>query len=249
MQMANALKLTALFLVLLVVGDRVLATVGRFVVDGSPDRFVRIYSKSYDADVIVLGDSRADRHFPANRLSRALGVEVMNLGIGAESMVLAEILLSDYLDQGRTPDRVLIEVNCLVVAPERVGDMHFFGLYSDRIREHVRRSQPNVYFASKLLRLVHYNSGMFYRALFAHINPKADRLHAAAISEAAVERLRREPPRTFRIYDENIAALKRIAAMSVEERLPAGAVCCTLLAHLRRPTASACGRSVARRHC
>lgn len=214
MPLLRSMKFAVLFVVLLIGGDRLLSEAILLVVDASPDRFIQIYSKSYAADVIVLGDSRADRHFPAARLSQVLDAEVMNLGIGGLSMTVSELLLSDYLDGGRVPERVVVELNSLLVRPDHIGDMHFFGLYSKRIREHTRQSEPKLYRGSQLLRLLYFNSGMFYRVLFSHIQPESDRLHSAAMSEAAVERLRQESTKTYRLRQKNLAALRRIGELS-----------------------------------
>lgn len=205
-----------LFVGALVVGDRLLAAVGELVVARSPDRFVQVYSDTHAADVLVFGNSRADRHFPATRLSKTLEQEVVNLGIGAESMALAEVLLRDYLDRGRAPNLIIIEITCLMANPERVGDMHFLGLFSDRIRDLTRTSRPPIYVASQFLRLTHFNSGMFYRALYAHLRPRADRLHAASIGAAALRQLREEPQRALRAHPANLAALERIVALAAD---------------------------------
>ena len=101
--MPRVVTFLLLFVPALFVGDRILGELCAWLVSKSNDRYVEVYEGRAKAEVLVIGNSRADNHFPPQMMSALLGERVVNLGLGGVSGMLAEVLLVDYVENNDPP--------------------------------------------------------------------------------------------------------------------------------------------------
>jgi hypothetical protein len=205
---------------LLVAGDRVFSAVGKQALSSSSDRFVQLYEGMQEPGILIVGNSRADRHFPSTRLEHAVGIDVANLGLGGVSMSIAELLVRDYVDSIGPPALLIVEVSNLVTSAERVGDMQFLGLYSERIRQLTFERAPEIYYASTFLNLMYFNSKMAYRAAYGVFRVDTDRLHRASVTQAGLDAFREGDFSSFASKSENEQALRRIRDFAEQNDVP-----------------------------
>ena len=216
----KAILITVAFLCALIAGDRVISWGLRTAMSYSQNRFVDLYQGRFTPGVLVLGNSRSDRHFPAPQVAEISGVDVANLGLGGESTMLSEALLYDYVDRVGKPQLLIVEASNLSVAPDNMGDMRLFGTYSERIRELTRQWKPKLYYTSALFNLFQLNNEMFFRVMLAIVRKERDRRHFAVIPDVMVERLRTEKARPIDLREANRNALLRILKYTEERDIP-----------------------------
>ncbi len=212
---ATPLRLAALALVVFFAGDRLIAAGLAWLVTQSPDRFVAIYGDVAPADVVALGNSRVDRHFDPEMVKAKTGLELVNLGIGLNSMALSEVLLDDYLERHPKPQTVVIEVTHLQI-PATVGELKLLTAFSPAMRGFLRETAPRLYYAGQLSHLFRLNSDLFFRALYSLVAGPEPRLYPAEAG-AIVAREKLEDPERMVIAPGNGEALARVAALAKAE--------------------------------
>lgn len=145
--------------------DRVAGYVLNGVVKQSGFRFSEVYAGENDAEVIILGNSRAVNAFYAPEMEQELGRSVFNLGYNGMSMELCEVVFLDYLEHNERPSIVILEVTNLNVSNGLLKDFKLFAGMSARISELLRRDESVLYRASQLTHLYRFNSELFLRTL------------------------------------------------------------------------------------
>jgi len=204
------------FLVVLIAGDRLLALTLGGLMSQSRNRYVEFYEGRNEADILILGNSRADRHFVAKSIKREVGARTLNLGIGGVSMVSAEALLRDYVDRYGVPKLVVLEPSCLTTDPAVIGDMRLYGVYSPRIRELERRYAAEFYYAARVFHLIRFNNEMFFRVAQATVQEPKDRAVRNSIGDAALAVIGATAPFAFKNHPENEDALRRVTEFAEE---------------------------------
>src|SRR6267378_4905378 len=91
-------------------GDRWLASGLDREIAGSRFRFSLVQRGGLTAKVLVLGDSRAVNGFYAPKMEHLTGVSVLNLGYNGMSMLIEEAVLRDYLTRNAAPALLVLEV-------------------------------------------------------------------------------------------------------------------------------------------
>jgi len=218
----KALFISIIFVGLLLGGDRLLSVVIEQIISFSENRFVSVYEGDHSPGILVLGNSRADAHFPASWLERISGEHVDNIGIGGESTVLSEALLYDYVDRLGKPKLLIIEPTNLVTNPDKVGDIRLFGIYSERIKEIVKQTNPDLYYGSELFHLLQYNNEMFIRVMYGIVKKGGgERVYKSVISDKLLEKLVNNPREatTLKIFEENVNSLQRMIAFADDHKI------------------------------
>lgn len=199
-----------LFIPSLFAGDRVIAAACKKLVGMSHDRYVEVYEGRAAADILVIGNSRADNHFPPQIMGGLLGRKVVNLGLGGVSTVLAEALVADYVEKNGAPKLIVLEPSCLIVEPAAIGDMRLFSIYSPRIRALIKRYMPEFHYAAEVFHAFNFNNEMFLRVLNQIHGASEDRLHFTAITPELLAVVRAEGKFPLTDYPDNEAALTRL---------------------------------------
>lgn len=212
---ATPLRLAALAILVFLAGDRLIAAGLGWLVLQSPDRFVSVYRDAAPADVVVLGNSRVDRHFDPGMIRDRTGLEIVNLGIGLNSVALSEVLLADYLERHPKPQSIVLEVTHLQV-PVSTGELKLLTAFSANMRAFLREVSPRLYYAGEVSHLFRLNSDLFFRALYSLLAGDEARLFPAEPGAIIAEEKLDAPERMI-IAEGNGEALARIAAMAREE--------------------------------
>ena len=99
-------------------------------------RFARLYSGTQiNADIVVVGNSRAVNSFNVPEISKRMRKYWYNLGYNGMGPRMVEAVLLDYLDLNKKPDLVIFEVSNLWQDINPIRDLRVFAKYSSRLRE------------------------------------------------------------------------------------------------------------------
>jgi hypothetical protein len=215
--MHSSIKFLLLFIPALFLGDRAIAAALSHVTLSSHDRYVKVYTGRAPADVLIVGNSRADNHFPPALLEQKAGVKAVNLGLGGVSLVIAEALVQDYIDHNGRPKLLIVEPSALTVDPAVIGDMRLFAAYSERMSGLVRHYMPKFHYAAKVFHTFQYNNEMFLRAAYNVVKPPTDRLHEGTIHPALMEVLKNRGAYSLVNYPDNEPALTRLVKLAEQQ--------------------------------
>jgi hypothetical protein len=216
------LVLLAVVAICFLVVDRAAGYALNNLVKQSGFRFSELYAGGHQADVLVLGNSRAVNAFYAPEMEKKLEQSVFNLGYNGMSMELCEVVLLDYLDHNERPSIVILEVTNLNVSNGLLKDFKLFSGMSFRIAELLRRDESVLYNASKLTHLYRFNSELFLRTLVYLNGDDQSWINSGSISEAFGESAHFDDE-TFKeaypVHGANWEALIRILAVCLERNI------------------------------
>ena len=206
----RAVVFSICFVLALLLGDRLIARGLREGTALGNDRFVRLYEGRAAADIVVIGNSRADRHFSRDTLCPDDACSVINYGLGGISTVVAEAVFRDHVEHNGAPKLLIVEPQNLVVDPAKMGDLRMFTPRSTRLQRRLEASDRELYLAGKLFHSFAYNSEMLVRVLASVNRPQSSRLHPGVVSAELLANIEQRTPRAFENFPENEAALVRI---------------------------------------
>jgi hypothetical protein len=206
----RAVIFLALFVPALFAGDRLIAAACAHLVGKSHDRYVELYEGRAQADVLVIGNSRADNHFPPQLTGDLLGKRVVNYGLGGVSTVLAEALVADYVEKNGPPKMIIVEPTCLTVEPAAIGDMRLFAIDSQRIRGLTEHYMPTFFWAAEIFHSFSFNNEMFMRTLGQLRSAPGDRVHSTQVTPELMEVIRSRGRNPLVNFPDNEAALTRL---------------------------------------
>lgn len=211
--MTRLLATLALILAGALLLDRGLsAGLGRLLL-ASDDRFVAIYRAVPAAGLVVLGNSRADNHFPADRLAALTCGPAVNLGMGGAPMVVSEALWEDYLERHGPPRLLVIEPTSVMDDPAVLADAPLLAHFSERVGRLVRETDPTLWASGRVFHLLTLNSNQTIRILAGLLRGHAgDRTLTGHIDPARHERIAHAPTESWRADPRNLGALDRIVA-------------------------------------
>lgn len=167
----QATRFLAVFLIVLFAGDRLLALGLDEVIRFSSLPYAKLYSSRGKADVLVLGNSRAFRHFDENTLSRVLGLKVSNLAVLGGSMETMNVVLDDYIARYGPPRAVIIEPSCLSGDNAQIRNMRHFTRHSSGLRAILQDVSPKLATAGQISHLFTLNGTAYLNALHKIISP------------------------------------------------------------------------------
>ena len=90
-------------------GDRTLSRIGIYLTKFSSIPEARLYNGTLDSSIIIVGNSRAFRHFYDNEWSNVLSKSVKSISKPGAPLVHLETLLNDYSDIYDFPKKIIIE--------------------------------------------------------------------------------------------------------------------------------------------
>ncbi len=215
--MAKQLLAVAAFLTVLIVGDRLGGFLLGTVLDNSKIPIAQMYAGRSESEVLLLGNSRAYRHFDTKNLSREFGRPVTNLANPGISTLASLALLEDFIDIYGAPKIVLIELSGLVADQEASAKFRPFSPRSERISELLWDTHPHLYYAGRISHLFNFNNIFFLNAAHKVFFPMPDLLFQSALSEPiAADTIAAWQRSYFNTKPENVTAL--IAIIDVAER-------------------------------
>jgi hypothetical protein len=211
------------FLVLLAavvfVGDYVLGQFAGFLLLKSQNRFSRLYTGRAEAEIVIVGDSRAVNGFYAPEVSRRTGRPCFNLGYNGVSARVAESLLLDYVERHPRPRLVISEATTLTPWHSVAAKLNAFRRISPRISGLVDRHFPSMSIPSKMFRLFPVNSEFFLRSLIYLWRDDQTWINPKRLTPRKLEAIRRSPTQTVRFSPENLEAMKRTVQFCKREKI------------------------------
>lgn len=186
MSLWKAARFLLVFLVLLVVGDRVLAAFLNEAVRFSSLPLAKLYTGRGEADVLVLGNSRALRHFDEFRLAQSLGLRVSNLAVLGGSMETMSVILDDYIARYGPPKAVILEPSCTSFDNHHLRNMRFYARRSPGLRSILRRTAPTLARAGDLSHLFAFNGTSYLGVLHKAVSPYRQELFEGSVALDAV---------------------------------------------------------------
>lgn len=197
--------------------DRGAAAMLDRVIRRSDFRFSQVYRGGIDADIVVLGNSRAVNAFHAPTMEKELGVGVFNLGYNGMSMPLCESVLRDYLRHNKAPKLLLIEVTNLGDGNDHLKEQKMYRGLSDTLPALLEKEEPLVAGACRLSRLYQYNCEMFLRCLYYMNRSDQGWINNGVLTADYAEALEIQP-RSIRnpitLEGDGFPALERMLALS-----------------------------------
>lgn len=198
------------------VGDRIGGVVLDHLLFRSPQRFPRMYSGRFEADTVVIGNSRGvnmlDQPFAEDQTGRSIA----NISHNAMPPKIARAIVSDYLDHNPKPKRLIVEVSN-VTTPTTEGtmlDYKPFWSRSERLRDLGETFSPLTAAACSVTHLYRFNSEMFIRAMsyLASGNSDQNAVMPMLIPPALVQETQEMAPIELTADPQELAALQEMLA-------------------------------------
>jgi hypothetical protein len=215
------MKTRAIYLLLfcasLFVGDRLGAYMLSEALNFSKHPIARLYSGKAQSDAVILGNSRAYRHFSKKQLSLEIKGQIIDLSIPGASTRLSLALLEDYLERYGTPRVVYLEISGLVTDQAAASLGLPFAAGSKRLNNLIKDRYPTYYYAGLFSHLFSYNNNfslnLFHKIFFS----LPGKLLTGNISAKNMQSLMREKESEyFTSRAENVDAFK--AMMRIAKR-------------------------------
>lgn len=159
-----------LFFVLLA-GDRLAARLAQLVVLHSTMPHISLYNGKGQANIIILGNSRAYRHIDEKMLADATGETVKNYAMPAAGGLFLSTILQDYIDHYGAPERVLLEPSALAFDDDQLIAHRWFRHMSTNMDAALHQVDERLWWAGNVLNLIDMNSLAFLNNLhkvFSH---------------------------------------------------------------------------------
>lgn len=184
-------------IVVALVGDRILGFGVESTVNHSDLRFSRMYSGRMNADVLVLGNSRAVNTLYAPSLAEELALRVDSLAYNGVNAEVAEALALDALDHGVKPEWALIEVTTVQGPPSVLNDLRLYQRQSARLDALLATHFSDTANASRVSWLYSKNTELLLRAAYYHQTSDLTWINHYQIPEDLVESTRHMAPVAF----------------------------------------------------
>lgn len=155
-----------LFLLLVIIGDRLGGFIGKKLTRQSQFRFSRMYTGRAASEMLLIGNSRG-LCFYQPYLEQETGLSTLNLSYNAMPINLMKTLVDDYLAHYDPPEIALIDITiCDRKNPQLIHQFTPYFPFSDRLQKLIFQSSSHVGHAAQWIHLFRYNSELFHRSLF-----------------------------------------------------------------------------------
>ena len=208
--MIRLIACLGLILAMVVTMDRVLASSLGELLMRSEDRFLSIYKPGPAAEVLVLGNSRADNHLAASTLKTLTCWNTLNLGMGGGPTTISDLLFQDYVERHGAPRLLILEPTSVVDNPFALADLPLLSHYSPRIDRFVRKVDFTMWAGNQAFNLLVFNSNQTIRLAAGLWSPPGDRTLTGSMPAALRQEIERAPEETMQGYQHNWEALDRI---------------------------------------
>ncbi|CAO3413630.1 hypothetical protein [Azospirillum doebereinerae] len=212
--MIRLLSCIALIVAMVATMDRVLASALGDLLLRSDDRFMAVYRPTppdeRPADVVVLGNSRADNHFPTEAVSAATCGTAINLGMGGAPTTVSDALWQDYVERHGAPRLLILEPTGVVDNPRTLADVPLLAHYSPRVDELVRKVDHGQWLSNHAFHLMAFNSNQTIRLAAGLVRPSGDRTLSGTVPAPLRAQLANAPEETMVGFQPNWEAMDRI---------------------------------------
>lgn len=157
-------KVILIVLFLFYMGDRVFSKILFSSLKYSSLPIAELYFGKGKADILIIGNSRAYRHFDEKLLSNELNKKVRVLAMQGASFEFLNVLIFDYINIYGFPEKILIEVSCLSSGNDQIQNNRFMYHKSEGIRNMLKLNYKRDYIIGKLSNLFFLNTSEFLNA-------------------------------------------------------------------------------------
>lgn len=180
-------------------------------------RYAQVFEGQVDAEVAILGNSRAVHALYAPELSRDWCRPVANLAYNGMPMMAQELVLQGLIDGPTPPDVVVLEVTAALSPAENARQLSTFAGASRNLRTRLAQDRGSVLPWSSLFGTLRYNNDLLFRSLFylrrgdqTWINRRGP------VSAQSVIAARQNAPRSFAITPGARESLQRMIRMAAD---------------------------------
>ncbi|WP_448206713.1 hypothetical protein [Azospirillum sp. sgz302134] len=209
--MIRLLAVVGLILGMVVGMDRLLASWMGETLRNSSDRFMTVYRDGPPADVVILGNSRADNHFPVADIQRLTCWSALNLGMGGGPTTVADLLWHDYVERHGAPRLLLLEPTSVVDDPNALADVPLLAHYSDRVDQFIHKVDPTMWASNRLFNTLVFNNNQTIRLALSRAQAD-DRKLSGSMAPALKAQIERMPAEVMEGFPPNWEAMDRIIA-------------------------------------
>lgn len=204
------------FVALVVLGDQLLGRGLAGLVESSQFRFSRLYRGDVDADILVVGNSRAVAALPPPMVAEATGRRVFSIAYNGLSAEVSRALVADFLERNRTPELIVIEASFVAQPLELITDLKLWAGESPRLAALLDKYNPEVAFASRLSLLFRANSEFLLRALYFGDRTDQTWMNRGRISEDKYRALLEAEAEPIETTPELLVELRQLIALCRE---------------------------------
>ncbi|MCW0234918.1 MAG: hypothetical protein OJJ21_15060 [Ferrovibrio sp.] len=223
------------FVLAFLAGDRALALLGRAAAAKSHMPLAELYAGRGAGDILILGNSRAYRHFETTPLSDSTGLTVRNYALLGASTRLMQALLADYIDRYGPPKAVILEISGLNAKAGPEISQRFYRHDSPRLDHLLRHASPELYYAGKISHLIDLNTDVFLNTLHKTVAPHPSILLHGTLDAATATRIADQAKTPyFVIHPDNATALQDITVLARQRGITLIPVLTPILPQLRR---------------
>lgn len=205
------ISLLIMFILIFFIGDRLLAQVGNFAYELSTMPDAELYSGRGEADVIILGNSRAYHHLNVAEWEKDINLNVRMYAIQAASMEFMKAQLLDYVDIYGAPKAVILELTCLTWDNDQVLNMRGLVFRSLRIKELLKKYYPKHFYIGEWFHLFRFNSTEYLNILHKIFVNYKQPLFETGITRSEIDKISAEEYKAYFINrDNNLDSLNKI---------------------------------------
>jgi hypothetical protein len=215
--MIRLLASLGLILTMVVTMDRVLASsLGAMLLE-SGDRLLSIYKPGPAADVVVLGNSRADNHFPTAAIKTLTCWDSANLGMGGAPTTVSDLLFQDYVERHGAPHLLILEPTSVVDPPHALADLPLLSYYSERVDGFIQKVDYSMWAGNQAFNLLIFNNNQTIRTFADMLRGRSgDRTLDGTMSDALKHDIEHLPKEEMIGFQPNWEAMDRIIATARE---------------------------------
>lgn len=156
-------NLFLIFFIIIVffLGDRIFTSFGIYLTKYSSLPEAKLYNGSLESSIIIIGNSRAYRHFYEDDWSKALNKSVKNISKPGAPLVHLETFLNDYSKIYKYPEKIIIELDCLLTDTDIISSYKFMTHLSKNYSSTLKRFDVTGFYFSKFFNLYKLNSNIY----------------------------------------------------------------------------------------
>lgn len=153
------------FLLVVFAGDRLVAWLFEQQVAESKFRFSRLYKDNENAEIVIVGNSRA-LCFYKPYVEKVSGKPVFSLCYLGMPSELTAALTMDFVDRCKSIKKIVLEVSVVEMSDEKlIPSFTTYMKYSSRLDTLLKVKANDSWKAAQVSHLFRYNNEAFYRAL------------------------------------------------------------------------------------
>lgn len=200
-----------LFILLFFLGDRLLSLILKELLKYSQLPIATLYSDRESPDIIILGNSRAMRHFDIKLIKEKTDKNISLIAFQAASLKFLKVLLEDYKKKKGVPKKIIIELSSLSSGDEQIQTKKFLYFFSDDFKKLLKEKYKFDYVTGSIFNLFFFNSIDFFNILHKVLFRYEQKFLNTTITENDIKKFKEKIYKPyFFIKNENLESLLSI---------------------------------------